>query len=332
MPIQPVLENREQVVSTIRQVATMQNADFRYLLNQARVESGLNPRAKAATSSASGLFQFTAGTWLEMVKRHGDKVGLVSEAQALRANPVSSVDRSQILELRNEPQVATSLAAYYAADNGRALLAAGHKTVGPTELYLAHFLGSSGATTFLNGLRDNPSGPAANALPAAASSNSAVFFKDRIPRSYQEIYNRFAEKFGGASVADGVSPVINDLSSTANGGEGISESRLKQIVASALSSRAHQPPDGTIDSSSSLNVSEETLSKYLKNFSLADHASGMAQVNEFRPRDASKGASSNVTTSPLDEQSISPLAAGARMMLRAVDQEPRDNGLQPRTR
>jgi hypothetical protein len=165
MPIQPVPDSRDNIISTIRKVAHTQNADFQYLLNQAKVESGLDPRAKASTSSAAGLFQFTSATWMNMVKRHGEKVGLASEALNLRANLVSGEERRQILNLRNEPYVATALAAHLAADNAQALSAAGHKSIGPTELYMAHFLGASGADTFLRGLRDRPSEPAASALP-----------------------------------------------------------------------------------------------------------------------------------------------------------------------
>lgn len=332
MPIQPIKETRDHVVSTIRQVATTQNVDFRYLLNQARVESGLDPRAKAPTSSATGLFQFTASTWLDMVKRHGDKAGLANEAQSLRTNTANTVERSHILDLRNEPHTATTLAAHYAADNGRALAAAGHRSVGPTELYLAHFLGSAGATTFLNGMRENPLAPAASALPAAASANSSIFFKDRTPRSYQEIYNRFAEKFRGPTESEGVSPLANDRASPPNDEFGSIDRRLRQIVSAALSSQTSPPQADSSTVSSELSVSEEAMTKYLRNFSLADHASGMAQINNFGSRDASKGVSSNGADTPLDEHNVSPLASGARMMLRAVELELRDDGLKTATR
>lgn len=327
MPIQPIKETRDHVVSTIRQVATAQNADFGYLLNQARVESGLNPTARASTSSATGLFQFTAGTWLDMVKRHGDKIGLSNQAQALRSNTINSVDRSQILDLRNEPQTSTTLAAFYAADNARALASAGHKTIGPTELYLAHFLGSAGASTFLSGLRDHPSAPAAPALPLAAGANTSVFFKDRAPRSFQEIYNRFAEKFRGAVEAESKNSLVAHTPAAAsNDNSGSFDQRLKQIISAALASQSNQTPTNSSDGPSSLVVSEEAMAKYLKNFSLADHASGMSQVNAPQSRDASRGASSNSSNPPLDEQSVSPLASGVRMVLRAVDQQPKDDG------
>ena len=324
MPIQQITEARDHVVSTIRQVAATQNVDFKYLLNQAQLESSLNPLAKASTSSAAGLYQFTSGTWLEMVKRHGDQVGLSSQAQSLRSNTASTGDRAQILDLRNQPQTATAMAAYLAADNAQALSAAGHKSIGPTELYLAHFLGSGGANTFLNGLRDTPTAPAAKALPLAAAANTNVFYSGSGPRSYQEIYNRFATKFNDAQVvgdaAAGLATLVPEHSSASF------DKRLKQLVSAALSGSSNDAVGSSGAGPASIPVTEEVMTKYLKNFSLADHASGMTQVSDPRARDASQGASNNGGDPPMNDQSLSPLASGVRMMLKAVDQPTKGNG------
>ncbi len=330
MPIQQVSEARDYVVSTIRQVAASQNADFKYLLNQAQVESSLNPRAKAATSSAAGLYQFTSGTWVEMVKRHGDQVGLGDEAQSLRFNTASPADRARILDLRNQPETATAMAAFFAADNAQALSAAGHKSIGPTELYLAHFLGASGAATFLNGLRDSPTSSAAKALPQAAAANAAIFFDNGGPRSYQDIYNRFAQKFNdapsvSAQLANSALPKL-DRSTISF------DTRLRQIVAAALASDTRQVSPSDTVSAPAIPVTDETMSKYLKNFSLVDHASGMTQVSDPRARDASQGASSSGGDAPLNPQSLSPIASGVRMILKAVDQTNRENGSDAATR
>jgi len=334
MPIQQISEARSQVVSMIRQVATTHNVDFKYLLNQANVESGLDPRAKAGASSATGLFQFTSATWLEMVKRHGDKVGLAAEAQSLRSNSASASERLQILDLRNEPQAATALAAHLAADNAQALAAAGHKAIGPTELYLAHFLGSGGANTFLNGLRDTPNDPAARSLPAAASTNAGVFFKNRAPQTYQQIYDRFSEKFG------------RDLEPSPKDNEGTGnilqiperavtplDAQLRQFARAATADRSIQNNSaGDQTSSPGIPVTEEAMNKYLRNFSLADHASGMTQMGGAGARDASQRASTNGNSAPIGEQIVSPLASGVRMMLRAVDKQPMNDGAQTSAR
>jgi len=333
MPIQQITEARAQVVSTIRQVAATQNADFHYLLNQAQVESGLDPRARASSSSAAGLFQFTSGTWLEMVKRHGDKVGLALEAQSLRFNTANAAERQQILDLRNEPKTATALAAHLAVDNAQALSAAGHKSIGPTELYLAHFLGSAGANTFLNGLRNSPGEAASKALPAASAANIGVFFKNSTPQSYQQIYNRFADKFSqtietsappDALATNAVPGIHNQFSSF--------ETQFRQMARSALSSQIAAASTNTPSVASSIPVSEEAMTQYLKNFSLADHASGMAQTGGAHARDASQRASTDGTSAPMGEQSFSPLASGAQLMLRAVDPQQKNDGAQSAAR
>ena len=320
MPIQPVFETRDQIISTIRKVADTQNADFKYLLNQAKVESGLDPAAKASNSSAAGLFQFTSGTWMNMVMRHGDQVGLASEAQSLRANMASGTERAQILNMRNEPYVATALAAHLAADNAQVLAAAGHKSIGPTELYMAHFLGASGANTFLNGLRDRPSEAAANALPVAAAANKGVFFANKTPLSYQDIYNRFAQKFAdAATVSTTTAPTLKEITAAAQDNTGTFEARLKQIVATAIAASTPQAAPDTPDTGSTPPVTEAAMSQYLKNFSLVDHASGMSQVSETPARDASQAASTNGGYEPMSAQAVSPLASGARLILKAAD-------------
>ncbi len=70
----------QDLTQLISRAAQKTGADFDYLLNTAARESGFDPRAKAPTSSASGLFQFIDQTWLGMVKQHGAKHGMAAEA------------------------------------------------------------------------------------------------------------------------------------------------------------------------------------------------------------------------------------------------------------
>ena len=324
MPIQQISEAQEHIVSTIRRVADTHNADFKYLLNQAKVESGLDPHAKASTSSATGLFQFTSNTWLNMVRLHGESVGLGPAAQSLRSSGASSAERAQILELRNDPQISTALAAHLAADNAQSLAASGHKSIGPTELYMAHFLGAAGANTFLNGLRDTPNAPAANALPAAAAANTGVFFNKQAPLSYQAIYERFAQKFTDAINAPQPNhPPTKESSFAALENAGTFDTRLKEIVASAMSAfsanRTQAPPAGPADAPSGPPVTEAAMTQFLKNFSLVDQSSGMVQIGDVHARDASQASTGNSDHAPISEQSVSPLISGARLILKASD-------------
>jgi hypothetical protein len=204
---------RENVTSVIRTAATATGGDFGYLLRQAQIESGLNPTAKAASSSAFGLFQFTADTWIQMIRKHGAAHGLAAEAQAIESGTLSASGRLQLLGLRSDPELATRMAAEFAADNARFLAASGHGALGPTELYLAHFLGPAGATKFLDGLKTTPDAAAAKVLPQAADANEAIFFPGHRAASFREIYQRFANRFEG--VGDG-SPAIREIAQSAS--------------------------------------------------------------------------------------------------------------------
>jgi Transglycosylase SLT domain len=177
--------------------------DFDYLMNQAKVESGFRPDVKAATSSASGLFQFTKQTWLATVKQHGAAHGLGWAADAISANSdgeYSVADaglRSQILDLRNQPELASLMAAEFASDNKDILQTALGREPQDVDLYLAHFLGVGGASKFLKNWQADSDQPAAPLFPKAAAANQAIFYgKNGAPRSLNEIRQRFAAKMG----------------------------------------------------------------------------------------------------------------------------------------
>lgn len=315
---------RDQVVANLRKAASLGPVSFDFLLRQAEIESGLNPDAKAATSSAAGPFQFINGTWLQMVARHGDSVGLSEQAAALRENRLDDSARSSLLALRNDIQISTKLAAHFALDNANSLAAAGHPQIGATELYLAHFLGAGGAAQFLSGMRANPNGSAADVLPDAARANKNVFFDNATPRSFIDIYNRFSKKFIGIA-----SPVSNigaqnviDSNMTSSGiGENVdpalaadlSVDRENQknldfdVLAKKIlnETRAARSVDQRIRAENTeyisatesnlehiTELSEAALSNYLKSFSksVEDPTKATLGESEAASRDASRGA------------------------------------------
>ena len=71
------------MTGAIQQASQATGASFNYLLATAQVESGLNPQAGAATSSARGLFQFIDTTWLATIKQSGSALGLGRYADAI---------------------------------------------------------------------------------------------------------------------------------------------------------------------------------------------------------------------------------------------------------
>lgn len=164
------------VHAAIANAANATGVDFGYLLAQARLESGLDPRARARTSSAAGLYQFTGQTWLKTLARHGADHGLDWAGDAVDDAAGNPALRSQLLALRHDPQLSALMAGDLANDNRAALATTLGRDPDNAELYLAHFLGADGASRFLAGLAGNPEASAAALLPKAAAANRTIFY------------------------------------------------------------------------------------------------------------------------------------------------------------
>jgi hypothetical protein len=186
-----------RVQQAIAAASSRTGVDFDYLLGQAKLESGLRPNAKAAGSSASGLYQFIESSWLSVVKKHGGEHGLGWAANAIGpGNRVGDAGtRQAILALRNDPAAASLMAAEHASDNKASLQATLGREANGTDLYMAHFLGLGGAKQFLSKMASNPDASGAALFPQAARANRGVFFTSGgQPRSLQQIYQRFGDK------------------------------------------------------------------------------------------------------------------------------------------
>lgn len=106
------------------------------------VESGGNPMAKNPNSSATGLGQFTEGTWLEMMGRHAPEYA-------------RGKSREEILALRNDPTLSRTMTQYLGDENGQILQNAGLPVTDGTK-YLAHFAGPGGAVKALQAAPGTP--------------------------------------------------------------------------------------------------------------------------------------------------------------------------------
>ncbi|MDD3021695.1 MAG: transglycosylase SLT domain-containing protein [Alphaproteobacteria bacterium] len=187
-----------KIASAIQTASTKTGVDFSYLLQQAQVESSFKSDAKAGTSSATGLYQFIDSTWLSMVNRYGDKYGLSQYADQISdAGKVSSKQtKSEILSLRNNPEICSLMAGELASENKNYLENCVGGDIGSTELYMAHFMGPGGAGKFLKALRSDPTASAADAFPQAAAANKNVFYtKSGQEKSLAEVYAFFDNKF-----------------------------------------------------------------------------------------------------------------------------------------
>ena len=190
--------------------------DFDYLLGQAQLESGLNPNAKAGTSSATGLYQFIDQSWLGIIKQHGGEYGLGWAANAITRSGNRWVvsdpaTKAAILNLRKNPDVSASMAAEFASDNRDALQNALGRPATGTDLYMAHFLGLGGARSFLKTMTTNPGASGAAMFPAAANANRSIFYDaSGNPRSLGDIYQRFAAKLDKGGAKAGATGLASD--------------------------------------------------------------------------------------------------------------------------
>ena len=188
------------VQSAIKNASEKTGVGFDFLVKMARRESALDPSAKAATSSAAGLFQFIEQTWLGAVKAYGARHGLSAAASHIdrtadgRFTVENAERRTEILNLRFDAKKASALAAELTRENKTALEDRLGRPVGGADLYAAHFLGVAGASKLLSA---PASAKAADLLPAAATANQPVFFeKNGAKKTVAAVIQSFEKTFG----------------------------------------------------------------------------------------------------------------------------------------
>ena len=199
--------NQVPIREAIAQASNKTGVDFAFLLATAKRESSLNPKARARTSSAKGLFQFLDQTWLKTVKKHGAKHGLMNEAAMINTDAngkayIGNNDaRKRILDLRYDPKFSSIMAAEYASDNARVIKNYTGQDAQAGDLYAAHFLGAKGASDLINNAKNNPQVIAANLFPTAASANKSIFYKNGRALSVVELLENLR-----STATQGISP------------------------------------------------------------------------------------------------------------------------------
>ncbi len=203
MGVQPIAIP-QSLAYVLNNAGNRSGVDFDYLLQTAIRESSLNPKAKAQSSSATGLFQFIESTWLEVMKTDGGRLGYQSYADAITLDGDGDYVikdkelREEVLKLREEPQVAADLAAAFTRNNGAYLEAKFGRMPSPGELYIAHFMGARGAEAFFRAGLDNPDQIAAKLFPKQARANPTIFHELGQPRTIREVYKALVARHLGA--------------------------------------------------------------------------------------------------------------------------------------
>lgn len=128
-----------------------------------RAESGGNDGARASTGTARGRYQWTDGTWRDLMKAHPE-LGLTADG-------------------RGDPEQEEKAIRAFTADNAAILEGKGIRAT-EANLRLAHFMGAYGAVAMLSA---DPQANAAKLFPDAANANPKVFYGKAGPRSVGQV-------------------------------------------------------------------------------------------------------------------------------------------------
>lgn len=138
-----------------------------------QAESGGVATAKADTSSALGHYQFTEGTWKDMVKKY---------------------DMPYSLQDRTDPAKSLEVVKLFTEDNKKYLTNALGAAPTDAQLYTAHFLGATGAATFLKADPERLATEVANKRQVLRNKNIFYDSKTKKPRTVGQVQELLANK------------------------------------------------------------------------------------------------------------------------------------------
>ena len=176
--IDGVDENVQRAISKATRAVGIETS---YLIVVAARESSFDPRKRAQRTSAMGLYQFTADTWLRSVRAFGDRHGLgiyASQIVVDRHGAISmrnAAARTKLLRLRADPEISALMAAELARDNEIRLEQILGRPVTPPEIYFAHLLGVTQGARLIEAARSAPRTSGERLFPAAARANPDLF-------------------------------------------------------------------------------------------------------------------------------------------------------------
>lgn len=167
-----ILERRAEDIKIIREAAIKVGIKPEVALAIAYVESALNPKAKARTSTASGYFQFISSTWYEMRRYRGARHGITPETSVF------------------DPRANALLGCEFIKKNIEYLKEKVRPEVTVRDVYLAHFAGPVTAKRIMRQLMKDPTAHVSTCFtPAAIRANGSILYGS-IGESYTRLTNK----------------------------------------------------------------------------------------------------------------------------------------------
>ncbi len=189
-----------EAARAIRHASSITGTSADYLAATAFRESSFRTSASARTSSAQGMYQFIEETWLATFARDGECIGEGALARHIVRMPNGShtvanqLVRKRILDLRNNPFVASVFAARLAQRNAQVLMRYLGRQPTAGEVYVAHFLGAAAGLKLIELVQRSPWEPARTHFPRAAAANQPIFFSNGREKSAHEVWTGLIEQ------------------------------------------------------------------------------------------------------------------------------------------
>lgn len=193
----PAAQNPQDARALVEKSAAAVGVDPKTAMTTVAMESGFRTSVKASTSSATGLYQFTKGTWGDMMKKHGKDYGIPADTSP------------------DDPRANAILGAQYLKTNLSKAQASGM----PEDIssaYLMHFMGPAGGRK-AGELPDEAI--MAQAFPQQASANKSMFYnEDGSPRTKAQFMEHVRNKINKAAQQFGISDQLVTPGGAPSGG------------------------------------------------------------------------------------------------------------------
>ena len=182
----PATTAAREALPTLRRAAAGSHTPFTTLVGIAVAESSFRSDVRNTRSTATGPFQITERTWLELVKRYGasvgrtDLAGLVTRDGEGRTS-VSAENRARVLDARNDLDLSARLTANLCDENRTGLARKLGRPPSESEVRLAHFLGLGGAAKLIQAAAETPDVSVKSLLPKAFAHNRATLSENGKP-------------------------------------------------------------------------------------------------------------------------------------------------------